>query len=46
MINSVKTIDCSTCYSRGYIFFGDNDDCAIEPCDCVLNDELNVDWIN
>jgi hypothetical protein len=36
MINSVLTIDCDTCSGRGHIFYGDNEDYAIEPCECVL----------
>ncbi len=30
-----KTIDCSTCYGRGLIFIGDNEDYYVEPCECV-----------
>lgn len=43
MINSVLTINCTTCYGNGYVFFGDENDFGTEPCDCVLNDDLN-DW--
>jgi len=31
-----KSIDCDTCSGRGHIFYGDNEDYAIEPCECVL----------
>jgi hypothetical protein len=27
--------DCSACSGRGYVFYGDNEDYAIEPCECV-----------
>ncbi len=28
---------CSSCKDEGYVFFGDNDDYSIEPCECVAN---------
>jgi len=31
------TFDCSTCYGKGYLFYGDNEDYNIDPCDCVVN---------
>jgi len=40
MINSVLTIDCQDCLGHGVIFFGDNDNFDIEPCDCVIDEEL------
>ena len=30
--------DCSTCRGRGIVFFGDNEDYHIEPCECVASD--------
>ena len=35
MINSIYVADCSVCSGKGIIFFGDNEDYAIEPCECV-----------
>jgi len=35
MINSVQRINCDECYGHGVIFYGDNDDYSIEPCECV-----------
>lgn len=35
MINFLTAVDCDTCHGQGIIFFGDNDDYAIEPCECV-----------
>jgi hypothetical protein len=29
------SFDCSVCSNRGYVFYGDNKDYSIEPCDCV-----------
>ena len=37
MINSVYSVDCSNCSGRGVVFFGDNEDYHIEPCECVAN---------
>lgn len=31
------SFDCSTCYGKGYLFYGDNNDYSIDPCDCVAN---------
>ena len=48
MINSVLTIDCSTCHGRGLVFFGDENDYSVEPCQCVdtKNDGIQLDWNN
>ena len=27
--------DCGTCYGKGYVFYGDNEDYNIDPCECV-----------
>lgn len=35
MINSVQVIDCSDCNGVGVIFYGDNEDYAVEPCGCT-----------
>ena len=35
MINSVITVDCDSCYGRGYIFLGDEENYHIETCECV-----------
>jgi hypothetical protein len=34
-----KTIEikCSSCYGKGYVFYGDRYDYSIEPCECVAN---------
>lgn len=38
MINSVYVAECSGCEGTGMVFFGDNNDYSIEPCECVAND--------
>lgn len=35
MINSVYSVECDTCLGHGVVFFGDNNDYSIEPCECV-----------
>jgi hypothetical protein len=37
MINSVYSVECSTCHGNGIVFFGDNEDYHIDPCECVAN---------
>lgn len=37
MINSVYVADCDTCHGKGVVFFGDNEDYHIDPCECVAN---------
>ena len=35
MINALDRIKCDECYGHGVIFYGDNDDYGVEPCECV-----------
>ena len=35
MINSVMVFDCKGCYGAGLVFIGNDEDYAIEPCQCV-----------
>jgi hypothetical protein len=37
MINSIYVADCDTCNGKGVVFFGDNEDYHIDPCECVAN---------
>lgn len=32
-----QTLDykCDSCHSVGYVFYGDNEDYSVEPCECV-----------
>jgi hypothetical protein len=39
MINSVYSTKCDECDTYGYAFIGDSE-FHIEPCACVLNDNL------
>ena len=34
MINAIERINCDECHGNGIIFYGDNDDYGIEPCEC------------
>lgn len=29
--------DCGSCHGTGYLFYGDNEDYTIDPCECVAN---------
>jgi hypothetical protein len=48
LITDVITIPCDDCNGVGFIFFGNENDFDVEPCDCVadVEDELTLDWIN
>ena len=35
MINSLTIHECDTCSGKGIIFYGDDSDYHIEPCECV-----------
>lgn len=35
MIDYLIVEKCDTCYDRGVIFIGDNNEYWIEPCECV-----------
>jgi len=37
MINSVEQINCDECYGHGVIFYGDENNFDVEPCECVAN---------
>jgi len=39
-LTNVTAIECDDCGGAGFIFFGDNYDFDIEPCDCVIDEEL------
>lgn len=35
MINSVARFDCESCGGAGLVFFGNENDYDVQPCDCV-----------
>ena len=39
----IKTIqfDCDTCYGKGWLFYGGNEDYNVEPCDCNPNSDFD-----
>lgn len=39
------SFDCSTCYGKGYVYWGNAEDYSVEPCDCVAG-ETNTDLPN
>ena len=38
-LTNILAVDCDECGGAGFLFFGDNDNFDVEPCDCV-NDEI------
>lgn len=36
MINSLTRINCDECHGHGVIFWGNDEDYDVEPCECVL----------
>jgi hypothetical protein len=44
----VVSAPCDECGGAGFVFFGNEYDYDVEPCDCVveIEDELTVDWVN
>jgi hypothetical protein len=40
--------NCDECGGAGFVFFGDERNYDVEPCECIadLSDELNVEWVN
>lgn len=47
-IKEIVSVACDECGGAGFIFFGNECDYDVEPCDCVVDveDELIVDWVN
>ena len=39
---------CDECGGAGFVFWGDETNYDVEPCDCVveIQDERTVDWVN
>jgi len=44
----IVAANCEDCGGAGFIFFGNEYEYDVEPCDCVteIADELTVDWVN
>jgi hypothetical protein len=47
-LKEIVSVACDECGGAGFIFFGNENDFDVEPCDCVadVEDELTLDWIN
>jgi hypothetical protein len=39
-LTNILAVDCEDCGGAGFLFFGDNDSFDVEPCDCVIDEEL------
>ena len=37
-LTNIIAIDCDECGGAGFLFFGDNDNFDVEPCDCLTNE--------
>jgi hypothetical protein len=35
------SFDCDTCYGKGWLFYGGNEDYNVEPCDCNPNSDFD-----
>ena len=42
----IMGVACDECGGAGLVFFGDNNNFDVQPCDCVadVQDELTLDW--
>lgn len=47
-MKDIIAVACEDCGGAGFLFFGNENDFDVEPCDCVadVEDELTVDWVN
>ena len=47
-LKEIISVACDDCGGAGFIFFGNENDFDVEPCDCIadVDDELTLDWIN
>ena len=48
MIKEIIAVACDECNGAGFVFFGDENNYDVEPCECIadLSDELTIDWVN
>jgi cytochrome c1 len=42
MINSVMTFKCDECHGEGLIFWGNDKDYSVEPCQCQMVSLFNT----
>ena len=47
-LTNILAVNCDECGGAGFLFFGNENNYDVEPCDCIadLSDELNVEWVN
>lgn len=48
MIKEIISVACDECGGAGFLFWGNETDFDVEPCDCVadVQDELTLDWLD
>ena len=39
-LTDVTAIECNDCGGAGFIFFGNENNFDVEPCDCATDEEL------
>ncbi len=39
-LTNILAIDCDECGAAGFLFFGNENNFDVEPCDCVTDEEL------
>jgi hypothetical protein len=39
-LTNILAIDCDECGGAGFLFFGNENNYDVEPCDCVTDEEL------
>jgi hypothetical protein len=39
-LTNILAIDCDECGGAGFLFFGNENNYNVEPCDCVTDEEL------
>ena len=39
-LTNILAVNCDECGGAGFIFFGDENNYDVEPCDCVTDEEL------
>lgn len=47
-MKDIIAVACDECGGAGFLFYGNENDFDVEPCECVadVEDELTVDWVN
>jgi hypothetical protein len=44
-LTNITAIECDECGGAGFLFFGDENNFDVEPCDCIPADEDFIETI-